>query len=124
MFCITHTPIIACLRKQNRSEMKCSALTLCFSVTSHLHPQTAQAVAGGEAGSLRCGDGVLLPPAAGLHQRAQPGGQLPGHGASPLLHQTLHAGRVCTRTGKQPQTHAAPAPASGEAQHSQDEGTR
>lgn len=89
---------------------------------SHLHPQAAQAVTGGETGTFRRGDGVLLPPAAGIHQRAQPGGQLPGHGPSPLLHQTLHPGRVCPRAGNEPPAHFTPAPAPREAQCPQDEG--
>lgn len=93
-----------------------------FPPISHLHPQTAQAGAGGEAGAFRRGDGVLFPPEAGLHQRAQSGRQLPGHGPPPLLHQTLHAGRVRPRAGEQPPGHAAPAPAPGEAQRPQDEG--
>lgn len=83
---------------------------------SHVHPQAAQAVTGGETGPLRRGDGVLLPPAAGIHQRAQPGGQLPGHGPPPLLHQTLHAGRVRPRAGDEPPAHFTPAPAAREAQ--------
>lgn len=89
---------------------------------SHLHPQTAQAVTGGQAGAFWCGDGLLLPPAAGIHQRAQPGGQLPGHGTSPLLHQTLHPGRVRPGAGDQPPAHSAPAPSPGEAECPKDEG--
>lgn len=89
---------------------------------SHLHPQTPQAVTGRQAGTVRCGDGVLLPPAAGIHQRAQPGGQLPGHGPPSLLHQTLHAGRVRPRAGDEPPAHFTPAPAPREAQCPQDEG--
>lgn len=89
---------------------------------SHVHPQTAQAVTGRETGTFRRGDGVLLPPAAGIHQRAQPGGQLPGHGPSPLLHQTLHPGRVCPRAGNEPPAHFTAAPAPREAQCPQDEG--
>ena len=89
---------------------------------SHLHPQTPQAVTGGQAGTVRCGDGVLLPPAAGIHQRAQPGGQLPGHGPPSLLHQALHAGRVRQRAGDEPPAHVTPAPAPREAQRPQDEG--
>lgn len=115
------------LAKCNTANRRRTLLINYFSASStppisHLNPQTAQAGAGGEAGALRRGDGVLLPPEAGLHQRAQSGGQLPGHGPPPLLHQTLHAGRVRPRAGEQPPPQLTPAPAPGEAQRPQDEG--
>lgn len=91
-------------------------------IRSDLHPQAPTAVAGAETSALRLGDGVLLLPAAGLHQRAQSRGQLSGHGPPPLRHPPLHAGRVRPRAGEQPQTRITSTPAPREAQCPQNEG--
>lgn len=89
---------------------------------SHLHPEEAEAAAQEEC-ALRPGDGVLLRPAPGLHQRAQPGRQLPGHGAAPQLGAALHALRVRPGAGGEPPGDPAGAPQGGEAPRQENEGT-
>lgn len=61
-------------------------------------------------------DGVLLQPAAGLHQRAHAGRQHPGHVAAPQLGQALHPPGVRSRAAAEPLEHAEEPPQGGEAQ--------